>query len=137
MISTTLQVLWTGARTVPGPQRDVYSGRAEGFGLLAAFSFLEQYLHQLPVLATPTSTKIKGYCDNLGLIQQITKMKASKTPNPTWTIENDYDLYNKILQTILRIPFTTELHHVKGHQDSKNKDEALSYEATQNIECDK
>jgi len=137
VISTTSQVLWTGAGTVPGPQRDAYSGRAEGFGLLAAFTFLEQYLHRLPVPAMLPSPKIKGYCDNLGLLQQITKMKTSKTPNPTWTIENDYDLYNEILQTILRIPFATELHHVKGHQDSKNKDEALSYEATLNIECDK
>jgi len=74
-ICTTLQVLWTGAGTVPGLQRDAHSGCTEGFGMLAAFSFLEQYLHHLPVPTMPSSLQIKGYCDNLGLIQQVTKMK--------------------------------------------------------------
>jgi len=37
---------------------------------------------------------IKGYCNNLDLIQQVTKMQNCKTPNPSWTIKNDYDWHN-------------------------------------------
>ncbi len=52
-------------------------------------------------------------------------------------IENNYNLHNEILQTPLRIPFSTELHHVKGYQNNTQQVEDLSYEAILNIECDK
>jgi len=136
IISTTLQVLWTGAGTVPGPQHDTYSRQAEGFGLLAALSFLKQYFSHLPALTMSSSKPIKGHCNNLGLIQQVTKMQTCKTPNPTWMIENNYNLHNKILQTILCIP-STKLHHVKGHQNNTKQVEDLLYKAILNIECDK
>jgi len=105
--------------------------------LLAALSFLKQYFHHLPAPTMSSSKPIKGHCNNLGLVQQVTKMQTCKTPNPTWTIENDYDLHNKILQTILCIP-STKLHHVKGHQSNTKQVEDLLYEAILlNIECSK
>jgi len=137
IISTTTQVLWTGSRTVPGTQRDAYSGRAEGFGLLAALSFLEQYLHHLSVPPASTPPLIKGYCNNSGLIQQVNKMHTNKIPNPSWAIKNDYDLHNKIVHTILCLPLPTKLFHIKGHQDNDTQVEDLLYKARLNIECNK
>jgi len=37
----------------------------------------------------------------------------------------------------LHIPFSTELHHVKGHQNNTQQVEDLLYKATLNIECNK
>jgi len=137
VISTTTQVLWTGGGTVPGSQRDVHSGRAEGFGLLAAFSFLEQYLSHLPATPLASPPQIEGYCNNSGLIQQVTKMLTNHIPNPSWAIAYDYDLHNEIFQTIRRIPLPVSLHHVKGHQDQNTPVQDLPYEAQLNIDCDK
>ncbi len=54
IITTTNQELWMGNGTVPGPMIDAYSGRAEGFGVLATFTFLECYIH-LTVINETTS----------------------------------------------------------------------------------
>jgi len=51
MIATNTTKLLNGARTVPGTPRDSHSGRAEGFGLLTALTFLEHYVHHNPMLA--------------------------------------------------------------------------------------
>jgi len=37
--------LWRGVRLAPGPAADIYSGRAEAFGLLAGLMFLQHYIH--------------------------------------------------------------------------------------------
>jgi len=133
----TTHILWTSSRTIPGTHRNAYSGRAEGFGLLAALSFLEQYLHHLPTTPASTPPLIKGYCDNSSLIQQVNKMHTNKIPNPSWTIKNDYDLHNKILHTILCLPLHTKLYHIKGHQDKDTQAQDLPYKAQLNIKCDK
>jgi len=43
---------------------------------------------------------ICGFCDNSGLIQQVQALQDNKIPNPSQAISNDYDLINKIYQTI-------------------------------------
>jgi len=50
-------------------------------------------------------------------------------------ITNNYDLSNKIHQTISRIPFPIKLLHVKGHQDNNTLVAKLPYEAQLNIAC--
>jgi len=44
VISTNDTELWTGTGTTPGMQKDAHSGQTEGYGLLAAFTFIEQYV---------------------------------------------------------------------------------------------
>jgi len=136
IIATTDQELWTGNGTVPGPINDAYSGRAEGFGVLAAFTFLEIY-NKITATDINSRPTIQGHCDNLGLIQQLETMRTSKIFNPAWTIANDYDLYAEILQTCKRLPFPTQFHHVKGHQDASTPISDLPFVAQLNVECDK
>jgi len=42
-ITTTTQDLWTGDGTIPRPHQDAHSRQAEGYGLLAAMTFLENF----------------------------------------------------------------------------------------------
>jgi len=44
IIATANQELWMGNGTVCGPMIDTYSGRVEGFGVLATFTFLNCYI---------------------------------------------------------------------------------------------
>jgi len=71
IIVTNQIKLWNGSGTVPGTQSDAHSGQAESFGLLAALIFLEKYLIATQANPPPNSNPIKGYCNNLGVIQQV------------------------------------------------------------------
>ncbi len=135
-ISTPTSELWTGAGTSPGTQCDAHSGRAKGYGLLAAFTFLEKYLQVTNPRFQGTPPTIFGYCDNSGLIQQVTTLQANQIPNPASTITNDYDLANEIHQTIQRIPMPVKLQHVQGHQDQNTPVKDLPYKVQLNIACD-
>jgi len=70
---------------------------SQGFGVLAAFTFLETYIKLTVANEPATRPNIQGHCNNLGLIQQLETMCTSKLFNPAWTIANDYNLYTKIL----------------------------------------
>jgi len=85
IICTTTQELWTRAGTIPRTQCNAHLGWAEGFGLLATFTFLEHYLQHSSITLLPSPPMIHGYCNNLSL-------QTSKIPNPSCTITNDYDL---------------------------------------------
>jgi len=50
---------------------------------------------------------------------------------------NNYDLANKIYQTIHQLPMPVKLQHIKGHQEKKTLVEELPHEAQLNITCDK
>jgi len=136
IIATSQTELWHGSGTIPGIQRDNHSGRAEGFGLLAAMTFLEKYMIATQTIPPTNSKPIDGYCDNLGVIQQIAYLQDRRIPNPNDTVANDYDLAKEIFATIQRIPIPIEMHHVKGHQDDKQTIDELSHEAKLNIICD-
>jgi len=136
-IATTTQNLWTGDGTAPGTRRDAHSGRAEGYGLLSALTFLEKFLTATNYTNDNNNRTINGYCDNLGLIQQVTAMQNQSIPQPSQAISNDYDLVNEIYQTIRKIPIPIQLYHVKGHQDQDTPIQELPYPAQLNIECDK
>jgi len=135
MIATKTQELWNGSGVVPWPQHDAHSGQTEGYGLLAGFAFLEHYFIQTQVTNDWTRATIRAYCDNLGLIEQITKMQTSQIPNPNGSTENDYNLHVKILQMIKCLLLRVSLFHVKGHQDDDTPTDQLPYKAQLNIQC--
>jgi len=90
--------------------------------------------HSLTYPLTPMT--IHGFCDNSGLIQQVQALQDNKIPNPSQAISNDYDLINKIYQTIKCLPVPVKLQHVKGHQDKAPPPADLPYKAQLNILCD-
>jgi len=100
MIATKTQELWNGSDMVPGLQCNAHSGQTEGYGLLAGLFSLDHYFAQTQVTNDQTQATIHTYFNNLGLIQQINKIQTSQIPNPISSIENDYNLYAKILQAI-------------------------------------
>ena len=63
--------LWNGTGMVPCSPQDAHSGRAEGFGLLAAVTFLKYYIQAANIQVPCNPKPINVYCDNLGLIQKI------------------------------------------------------------------
>jgi len=135
-IATETTELWTGGGTSPSTQHDAFSGRSEGYGILAAITFLEHYINATGLIPPNQSPPITGFCDNNGLVQQVTKMQTDRIPNPAQTIANGYDLTNEIYQTIQHLPIPLTLQHVKEHQDSKNFG-LFNRDATLNIEADK
>jgi len=106
--------------------------------MLAAITFLEHYIMATKLILPPQPTPITGYCDNNGLMQQVTKMQEDLIPNLAQTTANDYDLTNKIYQTIQHIPIPFSLKHIKGHQDQNSNLADLPKEAQLNVvACDK
>jgi len=99
--------------------------------------FLEKYLVATQANPPPNCAPIKVYCDNLGVIQQVSYLQGRQIPNPNDTITNDYDLAQEIFTVIQRIQTPITLHHVKGHQDEKQPITELTHEAQLNITCDK
>jgi len=104
--------------------------------MLTAITFLEHYIMATKLILPPQPTPITDYCDNNGLVQQVTKMQEDLILNPAQTIANNYDLTNKIYQTIQRIPIPFSLQHVKGHQDQNSNLADLPKEAQLNVACD-
>jgi len=59
--------LWKVVGVAPGPAEDIYSGRAEAFGLIMGLTFLQHYVKSYG----PTNfhnTPLCCYCNNLGVI---------------------------------------------------------------------
>jgi len=120
----------------PSTQHDAHSGQSKGYGLLSAFLFLDKYIQATNLHLPNRPTQVFGYCDNSGLIQQVSSLQNAKIPIPSITISNDYDLRNEIYQTICQIPFPIKLLHIKGHQDNNTPVADLPYEAQLNVACD-
>ncbi len=134
LIANDHVILWCGHGLAPGPQDDTYSGRAEAYGILAVLIFLHFYLtcyeHYVPPQMIPC------YCDNSGVITNLTSMKECITVQPNYTTNDNYDLYAAITAEAATChPLCIHYIHVKGHQD-KNKDKPLMTEATHNVNCD-
>jgi len=130
----SMQEVWKGSGTVPGPYKDTHSTRSEAFGILTMLQFLLQYLSRFPLVLT-TAHPITLYCNNKGILQCLAPKKY-KAP-PKRSILDDYDVVAEIQQTIAaHKPLTIQLHHIKGHQDQKTSTQDLTLPAKLNIECD-
>jgi hypothetical protein len=74
------------------------SFRAEGYGMLAAVTFLN---HSFSHNGWPqTKKKIKLICDNLGLIQRIKWNYKRTTKTPKESMAADYDVEAEITNSI-------------------------------------
>jgi len=135
IIATNQIKLWNGSGTVPGTHNNAHSRWAESYRLITALIFLEKYLTATQANPPPNSTPIKGNCDNLGVIQQVSYLQEWQIPNPNDTITNNYDLAQEIFTATQCTPIQITLHHIKGHQDEKQPITKLPHEAQLNIIC--
>jgi len=84
--------LWRGVGLAPGPAADIYSGRAEAFGLLAGLTFLQHYIHSYGSQQFH-ATQLLCYCDNIGVITNVQKLLAPTHLRPNDTTDDDWDVY--------------------------------------------
>jgi len=128
--------LWSGIGLAPGPTEDMYSGRAEAFGVLAGLLFLRYYISCFPK-ETYHGAKIQCHCDNQGIITNVTAMRTNVIQRPNDTTSDDFDLYAAICQAAAQShPVRVTFSHVKGHQD-KDPQRPLATVEQLNVECDK
>jgi len=135
VITNRTTPLWRGVGLAPGPAEDMYSGRAEAFGLLAGLIFIQSYLEQYN---TPKAegTRLQCFCDNQGIISNINAMQDATMTCPNDATSDDYDLYHAICTTVKRCqPITITFWHVKGHQD-RHQNRPLTHIEQLNVECD-
>jgi len=67
--------IWRGAGLAPGPEDDIYSGRAEAYGLLAAITFVTYYISCYDDPIPPTT--VICHCDNAGVITNLTSLTTN------------------------------------------------------------
>ena len=80
---------------------------------------------------------IKCYCDNSGVITNLTNLQQATTLRPNDTTNNDMDLYMEIIATIRACPRSTfQFIHVKGHQDTQ-RNHQLTTPEHHNVDCDR
>jgi len=76
VIAHNAMPMWHGMGLAPGPEIDMYSGRAKAFGLYAAILFLQYYLSCYNALQR--KVQVSCYCDNLGLITNLNALSVSQ-----------------------------------------------------------
>jgi len=114
---------------------NMYSGRAEAFGLLAALLFLAHYVdsfgpHQFQ------DSPINCYCDNIGVITRTTEQLETKLIQPNEMTADDSDVYAALVHTVQQCSLATvNLLHVQGHQDKK-ANRPLTIIESFNVDCD-
>jgi len=119
----------------PGPAEDMYLGRAEAFGVLAAILFLQYYISCYHLDIRPST--VQCFCDNLGVITNLVEMQQETIIRPNDMTADDRGVYLAILAATKRCsPIKIAYAHVKGHQDKK-PDHPLTTEELHNVECDK
>jgi len=95
IIANNTQIIWQGTGHAPGPTEDIYSGRAEAYGLLATTIVVTYYVscYNDPI----PSTRLTCYCDNSGVINTLVTMKSNAPIRPNDTTNDDHDIYLEIV----------------------------------------
>jgi len=135
VIAQDTNPIWRGAGIAPGLEDDIYSGRAEAYGLLAAITFVTYYVscYGDPI----PKTNMTCFCDNAGVITNLTSLQTNDHTRPNDTTTDDRDLYLAIIaQTKKCALLSFRYQHVKGHQD-KDPERQLTTAEQHNVDCDR
>jgi len=92
--------LWQGVGIAPGPADDIYLGQAEVFGLIAGLTFLCSYIASYES-STFKATPLCCYCNNKGVITNVTTLLTPLTTQPNDTTNDDWDVYVAITKLAL------------------------------------
>jgi len=117
VISHNDVTLWKGAGLAPGLAEDIYSGRAKASGLIAGLTFLKHYVSSYEHTCFK-ATLLCCYCNNLGVITNISALLKPLIMRPNDTTNDNWDVYMAIQTLALDCyPLQLWFFHVKGHQD--------------------
>jgi exonuclease III len=113
----------------PSSYRSEISGcRAGLLFILLAFEFCKQPL--------PTNL-LEFYCDNLGFIQKIGKLREYPSAIDACCLDAEWDLFSSAHGLFQTFPVLPQVLHVKGHQDRERPYYELSLPAQMNVDSDK
>jgi len=70
VITNKNTTIWKGASLAPGHTEDMYSGRAEAFGLLTGLLFIQSYLSYYSQTHNE-GARLQCFCDNQGFEHQL------------------------------------------------------------------
>ncbi len=76
------------------------------------------------------------FCDNLALVNRVTKRLRCTQWYPNETITSDWDIVQAIVSTLQLFPKCPDIKHVKGHQDDDTPYACLPLEAQLNVDAD-
>ncbi len=124
------QRLTTGMGPAQGMAPSSY--RAEGYGMLAILRFLVRLCEFCG--SPPLGTEM--FCDNLALVNRVTKRLRCTQWYPNETITSDWDIVQAIVSTLQLFPKCPDIKHVKGHQDDDTPYACLPLEAQLNVDAD-
>jgi len=115
--------LWKGVGLFPGPAKDMYLGRVEAFGLLAALIFTHYYISCYK-LQQFSDSLIQCFFDNLGVITNMSNPQNKTVKCPNNATNDDHNVYLAILQATrqcapLQVSFPMYL-AIKTRTQSKN-----------------
>jgi len=112
VISHHAQPLWKGIGLALGHASEIYSRRAEAFGLLASLTFLQYYIScygHKSFIASP----IQCFCNNMGVITNVTALIQPQLLQPNATVKNDHDVYLAICKIVKQCaPMQPQFLHV-------------------------
>jgi len=92
--------LWQGVGIAPGPAEDIYLGRAEAFVLIAGLTFLRHYVASYAP-SNFKATPLCCYCNNLGVVTNITALLTPSIKRPNDSTTEDWDVYVAISKLAL------------------------------------
>jgi len=76
IITHKTTILWKGVGLAPGNAEDIYSGRAEAFGLLAGLLFIQHYIESYEPRQFNDSP-LTCFCDNVGVITNVSELMTA------------------------------------------------------------
>jgi ribonuclease HI len=134
-LESTGEIVWEHRGRARGG--DMNSYRAEAYGMLSAATFLVAYLEVKPH-RLPAKCKIRSYCDNKSLVEELqwekTHSKANEALKPEFDMLKAIEKTNERLAQLAEMRYPCE--HVKGHQDDTVPMQELSLPARLNIRAD-
>ena len=112
-----------------GNTTTMYSHRAEIFGLLAAFTFLDEYCR---FFGLSLNSEVRYCCDNQKVINKLIELRKNNKRYDKLIRTTDHDA---ILALQIILPPKLKIEHVKGHANRKTKTNQLIIPEQVNIKA--
>eukprot|EP00957_Ditylum_brightwellii_P000781 61857-Ditylum_brightwellii.AAC.1 len=108
VIATDTKIITKGYGQAHGNKHQMKSLRAETYGGIAVFTFLEHYRTYYEILDPPF--KQKHYCDNSTLICRL-KYDQTEAHYPSLYTQADYDAHMALAKILRDLPGNLEIVH--------------------------